>query len=87
MNHHDNRNGNEIKFQKAKTCSENGANLARLTDEGYVCPIYGSCCIYRGQMTKKFTNYFYCDKKGTAFKYQQKYDNIRNQNRPDVSIE
>jgi len=78
MNNHN--NGNEIKLQKAKSCSENGAGLARLTDEGYVCPIYGSRCYHRGQMSRNFTNYFYCNKKSTALKYQQKY-NQTNQSR------
>jgi hypothetical protein len=66
----------QSKFQKAKLCSLNNAHEARNTIEGWVCRIYGKVCPYQTQMSKSFTNYYFCGKISTAQKYEQKYTGI-----------
>ena len=62
------------KYQRAKLCSLNGAHEARQTEEGWVCRIYGKVCPNQTQMSKSFTNYYFCGKISTAQKYEQKYN-------------
>lgn len=52
-----------VKRVKITECSNNGAHLAKKTDEGYLCGIQGCIgCKYLGTMSQAYTLYFKCKK-------------------------
>ena len=47
----------------ATRCRNNGKSLATLTEEGWICKMRGRHCPAQGNLSKNYTNFYFCTPK------------------------
>jgi len=57
----------------AEECKNNGHNLAKKTNEGYVCGLKGQNCPEQKVMSINFTNYYICPFMQKTLDHYQKW--------------